>query len=80
MDDLLQLLTDNPESPDLSQVSLPALLKETTPANLQKILLCLKAWMEKGKGWGEDEAKNAIENGYINGKTNTKKITVEIVD
>lgn len=36
--------------------------------------------MKAEKNWGEDEAKNAIEGGYINGKPNTKKITVEIVD
>jgi len=26
--------------------------------------------------WGDDEAKLAIESGYINGKANTKKLTV----
>ena len=33
-----------------------------------------------GKPWGDDEAKGAIESGFINGKLNTKKLTVEIVD
>ena len=36
--------------------------------------------MTCGKNWGEDEAKNAIECGFINGKPNTKKLTIEIVD
>ena len=56
------------------------LLKETNPACLEKILQCFKVWMEKDKKWGDDEAKLVIENGYINGKPNTKKLTVEIVD
>jgi hypothetical protein len=36
----------------------------------------MKAWITQGKNWGEDEIKNSIENGYINGKVNTKKLTV----
>ena len=40
----------------------------------------MKAWVEKGKKWGDDEAKAAIENGYINGKPNTKRLTIEIID
>ncbi len=36
--------------------------------------------MQAGRNWGEDEARNAIQSGYINGKANTKKITVEIID
>ena len=34
LEDLLQLLTDDPESPDLSDITMAPLLKETTPANL----------------------------------------------
>lgn len=36
--------------------------------------------MQSGKNWGEDEAKNTIENGYINGKANAKKLAMQIVD
>ena len=34
IEDLLALLTDDPNSSDISEVSLTALLKETTPANM----------------------------------------------
>ena len=47
---------------------------------MQKSLQCFKVWIENGRSWGEDEAKNAIEGGFINGKPNTKKLTIEIVD
>jgi hypothetical protein len=36
----------------------------------------MKVWVQQGKKWGDDEVKNIIENGYINGKTNTKKLSV----
>ena len=36
--------------------------------------------MKNERNWGEDEARNSIEYGYINGKANTKKLAVEIVD
>jgi len=36
--------------------------------------------VQKNKEWGEDEVKMAIENGYINGKTNSRKLTVETID
>lgn len=80
MEDMLKMLNEDPDNADLGEVSLSNLLKETTPLNMEKILQCLKVWMEKGKNWGEDEAKNAIENGHINGKANSKKLTSEIVD
>ena len=54
LEDLLQLLTDDPESPDISDITMAPLLKETTPANLLKSLQCLQAWMKAGKNWGED--------------------------
>ena len=47
---------------------------------MEKSLQCFKAWIEKGKQWGEDELRNAIEQGFINGKPNTKKVALEIVD
>lgn len=80
MEDLLALLQEDPNSPDMSEVEIGKLLKETNPACLEKILQCLKVWIEKDKKWGDDQAKSAIENGYINGKPNTKKLTVEITD
>ena len=76
MEDLLALLADDPMSSEIDEISLPGLLKETTPANMEKSLLCFKAWIEANRSWGEDEAKNAIENGFINGKANTKKLTI----
>lgn len=33
-------------------------------------------WIKKERAWGEDEARNTIENGYINGKANSKKQAV----
>lgn len=36
--------------------------------------------MEKGKNWGDDECKICIQNGFINGKTNSKKLALEIID
>ena len=61
-------------------MSITPLLKETTPANLEKSLQCFKVWMEKGKSWGEDEVRNVIECGFINGKPNTKKVALELID
>lgn len=80
LDDLIELLTNDPNSPEILEITMASLLKETTPVNIERSLQCLKAWMSAGKSWGEDEAKNAIENGFINGKPNTKKLTVEIMD
>jgi hypothetical protein len=80
MEDLLALLENDPDHPDIAEIVMPGLLKETTPTNIEKIVQCLKIWVQKGKDWGEDEAKNAIDNGYINGKTNSRKTTVETVD
>ena len=40
----------------------------------------MKVWVQIGKKWTDDEVKNCVENGYINGKPNTKKLTVQIVD
>ena len=56
------------------------LLKETNPACVEKILQCCKVWVKKNKKWTDEETKNVIENGYINGKTNSKTIAVEVVD
>ena len=56
------------------------LLKETNPACLEKALYCFKAWIIKDKNWGDEEAKLSIESGFINGKPNTKKLTIEICD
>lgn len=36
--------------------------------------------MKTEKNWGEDEARNVIENAYINGKANAKKLAMEIAD
>jgi hypothetical protein len=36
----------------------------------------MKVWVQIGKKWTDDEVKNCVENGYINGKPNTKKLTV----
>lgn len=80
LDDLIELLTNDPNSPEILEITMASLLKETTPVNIERSLQCLKAWMKADKNWGEDEAKNAIENGFINGKPNTKKLTVEIMD
>lgn len=79
LEDLLELLNTDPNSPDLEEVPMHNLLKETTPLNMEKILQCLKVWLDKGRSWGEDIARNAIENGYINGKANCKKLTVDLV-
>jgi hypothetical protein len=54
MEDLLKLLEENPDDPDIKEVDIKALVKETTPANLEKGLLCLKLWVEKGKTWGDN--------------------------
>ena len=80
LEDLLALLTDNPDSPELMDINMASFLKQTAPANMEKSLQCFKAWVAAQKSWGEDEAKNAIEHGFINGKPNTKKLTIEIVD
>lgn len=40
----------------------------------------MQAWMKNERSWGEDEARNIIENAYINGKPNTKKLAMEIID
>lgn len=54
MEDLLVLLQEDPNSPDMSEVEIGKLLKETNPACLEKILQCLKVWIEKDKKWGDD--------------------------
>lgn len=74
------MINDDPNNPDLGDINMAALLKEIAPANMEKALQCFKAWIAAGKNWGDDEAKNAIQNGFINGKPNTKKLTIEIVD
>lgn len=70
------MLENNPNSEELTEISIGSLLKETNPACLEKILQCMKVWVQIGKKWSDDEVKNIIENGYINGKQNTKKISV----
>ncbi len=60
MEDLLKLLEEDPQNGDISQVDIKALVKETTPANLEKGLQVLKMWVQKGKKWGDQEIKNAI--------------------
>lgn len=78
MEDLLKLLQENPDHPDINEIDVKTMVKETTPANLEKGLQVLKLWVQKGKKWGDDEIKNAIENGMT--KVNTKKLTIEICD
>ena len=60
MEDLLKLLEEDPQNGDICQVDIKALVKETTPANLEKGLQVLKMWVQKGKKWGDQEIKNAI--------------------
>lgn len=43
LEDYLELLKSDPDSPDLSEFSMASLLKETAPANVEKSLHCLKA-------------------------------------
>ena len=46
------MLTDHPNNPDISDVSMAGLLKEVAPANMEKSLQCFKAWIVAGKNWG----------------------------
>jgi hypothetical protein len=46
------MLTDDPNNPDISDVSMAGLLKEVAPANMEKSLQCFKAWIVAGKNWG----------------------------
>lgn len=77
---MLTLIENDPNHPDCEDVEMGKLLKENNPACLEKILQCFKIWIMKNKKWGEEEVKMAIEGGFINGKPNTKKLTVEICD
>lgn len=52
LEKLLEMLTDDPNNQELSQVSISGLLKETIPANQEKSLQCLKAWISNQKNWG----------------------------
>lgn len=76
MEALLKMLEEDPTNSELSDVTISTLLKETIPANMEKSLQCMQAWMKNERGWGEDEARNIIENAYINGKPNNKKLAM----
>lgn len=52
LEDLLAMLTDDPNNPDLGDVSMAGLLKEVAPANMEKSLQCFKAWIAASKNWG----------------------------
>lgn len=80
MEALHKMLEEDPTNSELSDVNIAALLKETVPANLEKSLQCMQTWMKCERTWGEDEARNLIQNAYINGKPNTKKLAMEIAD
>lgn len=57
---LLKMLEEDPSNAQLSEVVISGLLKQTVPANVQKSLQCMLAWMKNERGWGEDEARNTI--------------------
>ena len=57
---LHKMLEEDPNNSELLDVNMPALLKETVPANLEKSLQCMQAWMKTEKTWGEDEARNVV--------------------
>ena len=80
MEALQKMLQEDPNNSEILDVNMAALLKETVPANLEKSLQCLQVWMKIEKTWGEDEARNVIENAYINGKVNAKKLAMQIAD
>ncbi len=53
MEDLLKLLESDPENSDIHEIDIKSLVKQTTPANMQKALHVLKLWVQKGKKWGD---------------------------
>ena len=54
LEDLLNLLTNDPQSPELMDIQIMKFMKETNPACLEKVLQCYKAWMQSGRDWSDD--------------------------
>lgn len=74
------MVENDPDHADVEEADIGKFLKETNPGVLERALNCFRMWVLKEKTWGDDEAKLVIENGFVNGKGNSKKIALDIVD